>query len=84
MPFRLLHSSHPLAQVTGGLPEDTPEAPEVPLIQGREIRGGPQMLQLRWGGCFGWGWRAGTQPQQAALAAAGLAASGPPSSAHRG
>ncbi|PSC69022.1 Selenium-binding 1 [Micractinium conductrix] len=41
----LIKKGSPL-KVTGGLPEDTPEAPEVPLIQGREIRGGPQMLQL--------------------------------------
>ena len=30
----------------GGLPEDTPEAPEIPRVQGHELLGGPQMLQL--------------------------------------
>ena len=30
----------------GGLPEDTPEAPEVPTVKGHELLGGPQMLQL--------------------------------------
>ncbi len=35
-----------LAQVLGGLPEDVPEAPEVPTVQGHELQGGPQMLQL--------------------------------------
>ena len=33
-------------QVLGGLPEDVPEAPEVPTVQGHELQGGPQMLQL--------------------------------------
>jgi hypothetical protein len=34
------------AQVLGGLPEDTPEQPEIPTVQGHELQGGPQMLQL--------------------------------------
>ncbi|KAK9915575.1 hypothetical protein WJX75_001008 [Coccomyxa subellipsoidea] len=33
-------------KVLGGLPEDVPEAPEVPTVQGHELQGGPQMLQL--------------------------------------
>ena len=33
-------------QVLGGLPKDVPEAPEVPRVQGNELQGGPQMLQL--------------------------------------
>ena len=37
------------SQVLGGLPEDTPEAPEIPLVQGHELLGGPQMIQLRYG-----------------------------------
>lgn len=36
-------------QVLEGLPEDTPEQPEAPKVKGKEIQGGPQMLQLRWG-----------------------------------
>lgn len=36
-------------QVLEGLPEDTPEQPEIPKVKGKEIQGGPQMLQLRWG-----------------------------------
>ena len=34
-------------QVLGGLPEDSSEAPEIPTVQGHELLGGPQMLQLR-------------------------------------
>lgn len=33
-------------QVLGGLPKDVPEAPEIPRVQGNELQGGPQMLQL--------------------------------------
>ena len=33
-------------QVLGGLPKDVAEAPEVPRVQGNELQGGPQMLQL--------------------------------------
>ncbi|KAK9814393.1 hypothetical protein WJX72_005141 [[Myrmecia] bisecta] len=33
-------------KVLGGLPADTPEAPEIPTVQGHELRGGPQMIQL--------------------------------------
>ena len=36
-----------VVQVSGGLPEDTPELPEVPTVKGRHLYGGPQMLQLR-------------------------------------
>lgn len=36
-------------RVLGGLPEDTPEAPVAPTVQGHEVLGGPQMIQLRWG-----------------------------------
>eukprot|EP00798_Chlamydomonas_sp_ICE-L_P019284 gene19284-25927_t len=32
--------------VIDGLPEDTPEAPEIPEIQGHKLLGGPQMIQL--------------------------------------
>lgn len=35
-----------MMQVLGGLPKDVPEAPEVPRVQGNELQGGPQMLQL--------------------------------------
>ena len=35
------------AQVVGGLPEDTPEAPEIPTVKGHDLQGGPQMIQLR-------------------------------------
>lgn len=35
------------AQVVGGLPEDTPDAPEIPSVKGHQLLGGPQMLQLR-------------------------------------
>lgn len=41
-----MHMSYNM-QVLGGLPEDTPEAPEIPTVQGHELLGGPQMLQLR-------------------------------------
>ena len=34
-------------RVLEGLPEDTPEAPVAPTVQGREVLGGPQMIQLR-------------------------------------
>ena len=34
-------------QVTGGLPEDSPEVPAAPTVKGHELRGGPQMIQLR-------------------------------------
>lgn len=33
-------------QVLGGLPKDVPEAPEIPTVQGKQLLGGPQMLQL--------------------------------------
>lgn len=33
-------------KVLGGLPDDVPEAPEIPTIKGHELLGGPQMLQL--------------------------------------
>lgn len=33
-------------KVIEGLPEDTPEAPEIPTVKGKALRGGPQMLQL--------------------------------------
>ena len=33
--------------VVSGLPDDMPEAPEVPTVQGHELLGGPQMIQLR-------------------------------------
>lgn len=29
-----------------GLPEDTPEQPEIPTVKGVELQGGPQMIQL--------------------------------------
>ena len=35
-------------RVLAGLPEDTPEAPVAPTVQGHEVLGGPQMIQLRW------------------------------------
>ena len=35
-------------RVLGGLPEDTPAAPAAPTVQGHEVLGGPQMIQLRW------------------------------------
>ena len=35
-------------QVVGGLPEDTPEAPEIPTVKGHQLLGGPQMIQLRY------------------------------------
>ena len=34
-------------QVTGGLPDDTPELPVLPKVKGHELLGGPQMIQLR-------------------------------------
>lgn len=34
-------------RVVSGLPDDMPEAPEVPTVQGHELLGGPQMIQLR-------------------------------------
>jgi selenium-binding protein 1 len=33
-------------KVTGGLPEGVTEQPEIPTVQGHELHGGPQMLQL--------------------------------------
>jgi hypothetical protein len=36
----------PVMQVIGGLPEDVKEAPSVPTVQGHELLGGPQMIQL--------------------------------------
>lgn len=33
-------------KVLEGLPEDTPEQPVIPTVQGHELRGGPQMIQL--------------------------------------
>ncbi|KXZ56714.1 hypothetical protein GPECTOR_1g643 [Gonium pectorale] len=41
----LVRKGGPL-KVIEGLPEDTPEPPEVPTVAGLELRGGPQMLQL--------------------------------------
>ncbi|GLI68840.1 hypothetical protein VaNZ11_013383 [Volvox africanus] len=41
----LVRKGGPL-KVLGGLPEDTPEPPEIPRVAGVELRGGPQMLQL--------------------------------------
>lgn len=35
-------------QATGNFPEDITEIPEVPKVQGHELHGGPQMLQLRY------------------------------------
>ena len=50
-------------RVLGGLPEDTPEAPAAPTVQGHEVLGGPQMIQLRWapaaespGMAYFWAW----------------------------
>lgn len=34
-------------QVLGGLPDEVPDGPEIPTVQGHELLGGPQMLQLR-------------------------------------
>ena len=42
-------SATQLVQATGGLPEDTPELPEIPTVKGKHLYGGPQMLQLRYG-----------------------------------
>ena len=36
-----------VVQVVGGLPEDTPEVPDIPTVKGHQLQGGPQMLQLR-------------------------------------
>jgi hypothetical protein len=33
-------------QVLGGLPDDVKEPPSVPTVQGHELLGGPQMIQL--------------------------------------
>mmetsp|Transcript_19144 Transcript_19144/g.41321 ORF Transcript_19144/g.41321 Transcript_19144/m.41321 type:complete len:475 (+) Transcript_19144:158-1582(+) len=33
-------------RVLEGLPEDTPEQPEIPTVKGKVLQGGPQMLQL--------------------------------------
>ena len=33
-------------KVISGLPDDCPEAPEIPTVQGHELLGGPQMIQL--------------------------------------
>jgi len=33
--------------VLSGLPEDTPDAPDIPAVQGHKLLGGPQMIQLR-------------------------------------
>ncbi|KAL6745344.1 selenium binding protein [Haematococcus lacustris] len=41
----LIRKDGPL-KVTGGLPEGLSEAPEVPLVKGNKLRGGPQMIQL--------------------------------------
>lgn len=41
----LIRKGSPIKAIDG-LPEDTPEAPEVPAIGGRTLDGGPQMLQL--------------------------------------
>ena len=35
-------------QVVAGLPEGTPDAPEIQTLQGHELQGGPQMIQLRY------------------------------------
>lgn len=35
-----------MLQATGGLPEDVHELPEIPRVRGKELQGGPQMLQL--------------------------------------
>lgn len=51
--FCMDHHIQAVLQVLGGLPDDVPEPtwqPESPTIKGKEIQGGPQMLQLRWGG----------------------------------
>ena len=34
-------------QVTGGLPDDVSEIPELPKVKGHTLEGGPQMIQLR-------------------------------------
>ena len=39
-------------QVVSGLPEDTPDAPEIPTVQGHTLLGGPQMIQLRYDCCL--------------------------------
>ena len=33
-------------KIIDGLPEDVKEAPEIPTVQGKELQGGPQMIQL--------------------------------------
>jgi hypothetical protein len=33
-------------KVLEGLPEDSPEQPETPVVKGVELQGGPQMIQL--------------------------------------
>ncbi|DBA86469.1 hypothetical protein WJX79_005001 [Trebouxia sp. C0005] len=33
-------------KVVGGLPDDTPDAPDIPTVKGHELLGGPQMIQL--------------------------------------
>ncbi|MEW5298769.1 MAG: hypothetical protein WDW36_001852 [Sanguina aurantia] len=33
-------------KVLGGLPEDTSQVPTIPTVKGKELQGGPQMLQL--------------------------------------
>ena len=52
LPHKVIHmqslKSRCESQVTGGLPEDTPELPEIPTVQGHHLYGGPQMLQLRY------------------------------------
>ena len=35
-------------QVLGGLPDDTPHAPDIPTVKGHKLLGGPQMIQLRY------------------------------------
>lgn len=40
-------SASSFSQVVGGLPEDSPDAPDIPTVQGHQLLGGPQMLQLR-------------------------------------
>lgn len=33
-------------KAVGNLPEDVDEIPEIPKVQGKELHGGPQMIQL--------------------------------------
>ena len=42
-----LNQAGAYVQVTGGMPEDTPNLPTLPKVQGHELLGGPQMIQLR-------------------------------------